>query len=201
MSAAVAGGRAAKIALMTAAFVVAVVPAAAAMVVPAAKAVPSSVLCSGYVGCNRNGYSSYEYGRHSQTSYWRMSPGDECTNYVAYAESQAFGVRTPRYSLGNAYQWPASAVAHGVRVNRIPSVGAVAVWSGSAYGIGPMGHVAVVEQVGPHDSYIVVSQQHLLNAANGYEWTRISAGFPADTWQPWPSLFIHFPITRLPPRL
>jgi hypothetical protein len=127
-----------------------------------------------------------------------MSPGDECTNYVAYAESQAFGVPTPRYSLGNAYQWPASAAAHGVRVNRIPSVGAVAVWSGSAYGIGPMGHVAVVEQVGPHDSYIVVSQQHLLNAANGYEWTHISAGFPADTWQPWPSLFIHFPITRLP---
>ncbi len=64
-----------------------------------------------------------------------------------------------------------------------------------------MGHVAVVEQVGRHDSYIVASQQHLLNAADGYEWTRISAGFPADTWQPWPSLFIHFPITRLPPRL
>jgi surface antigen len=194
-------GRTAKIALIAAAFAVTATPAAASIVVPASSRMPSTVLCSGYAGCNRDGYSSYGYGRHSSTSYWRMSAGDECTNYVAYAESQAFGVPTPRYSLGNAYQWPGSAAAHGVRVNRTPSVGAVAVWSGSAYGVGPMGHVAVVEQVGPNDSYIVVSQQHLLNAANGYEWTRINAGFPADTWQSWPSLFIHFRITRLPRRL
>jgi surface antigen len=197
------GGRAAKIVLIAAAFTVLAPAAATAMVVPTSTGAgaPSTVLCSGYAACNRLGYSSYGYGRHLHTSYWRMVSGDECTNYVAYAESQAFGVRTPRYLLGNAYQWPGNAAAHGVRVNRTPSVGAVAVWAGDAYGIGPDGHVAVVEQVGPHDAYIVISQQHLLNEANGYDWTRINAGFPAQTWQPWPSLFIHFRVTRLPRRL
>jgi surface antigen len=191
-------GRTVRTALITAAFAVVATPAAASIVAPASSRVPSTVLCSGYAGCNRTGYSSYAYGRHRSTSYWRMTPGDECTNYVAYVESAIFGVRTPRYSLGEAAQWPANAAAHGVRVDRTPSVGAVAVWPGYADGIGPEGHVAVVEQVGPHDRYIVVSQQHLLKAGNGYEWTRINAGFPADTWQSWPSKFIHFRVTRQP---
>jgi surface antigen len=194
-------GRTARTALMTAAFVAVATPAAATIIAPAVSRVPSKVLCTGYAGCNRHGYSSYGYARHRGKSYWRMSPGDECTNYVAYVESAMFGVRTPRYPLGNAAEWPASTAAHGVRVNKIPSVGAVAVWPGDAAGVGPEGHVAVVEQVGPHDRYIVVSQQHLLNAGNGYEWTRINAGFPASAWQSWPSLFIHFRITRRPSRL
>ena len=187
-----------RIALLTASVGMVATPAAAAIAAPASSGVPSTVLCSGYAGCNTHGYSSYAYGRHRSTSYWRMTAGDECTNYVAYVESVMFGVRTPRYSLGDAAQWPARAAAHGVRVDRTPSVGAVAVWPGYAHGVGPDGHVAVVEQVGPHDGYIVVSQQHLLNAGNGYEWTRINAGFPADTWQSWPSAFIHFRTTRQP---
>lgn len=190
--------RTAKVAVLLAMLSAAAPPAAAAIIVPASGRAPSIVMCSGYAGCNRHGYSSYRYGRHETTSYWRMSTGNECTNYAAYVESQLFGVRTPRYSLGNAYQWPDSAAAHGVRVNRIPTVGAVAVWPGYADGIGPMGHVAVVEQVGPHDSYIVISQQHLLAEANGYDWTRINAGFPATSWQSWPRYFIHFRTTRRP---
>ncbi len=194
-------GRAATIALIAAALAAVATPAAAAIIVPASGRVPSAVLCSGYAGCNRHDYSSYRYGRNRGISYWRMTAGDECTNYVAYVESRIFGVPTPRYPLGNAYQWPASAATHGVRVDRTPSVGAVAVWPGLAYGIGPQGHVAVVEAVGPHGSYIVISQQHLLAEANGYDWTRIYAGFPARTWQSWPSFFIHFRITRRPRRL
>ena len=161
---------------------------------PAAAAanVPSQVLCGGYRGCDRAGYDSYGYGQHMRTSYWRMYAGDECTNYVAYVEATHFHVRTPDYLLGNASQWPASAAAHGVLVNRVPRVGSVAVWGANAYGMGPGGHVAVVERVGPHDSYIVVSQQHLLAVPNGYEWTRINAGFAPDTWESWPSEFIHF---------
>lgn len=156
--------------------------------------VPTVVLCGGYRGCNRTGYDSYGYGRHASRSYWRMYPGDECTNYVAYVEATYFGVATPGYLLGNADQWPASAAAHGVTVNNVPSVGAVAVWTGGAYGMGPEGHVAVVERVGPHDSSIVISQQHLLGVPNGYEWTRINAGYPAHTWEPWPNRFIHFRV-------
>jgi surface antigen len=163
---------------------------------PARARAASVVLCSGYQGCDQRGYPSYGYGQHRRTSYWQMYSGDECTNYVAYVEHAYFRVATPGYRLGNADQWPAAAAAHGVTVNTEPSVGAVAVWAGHAYGIGPDGHVAVVEQVGPHDGYIVVSQQHLLAETNGYDWARLNAGFPARTWQPWPSYFIHFPLGR-----
>jgi surface antigen len=163
---------------------------------PATATAVSRVLCSGYAGCNRRGYASYDYGRRERHSYWRMSAGDECTNYVAYVESTHFGVARPGYLLGNAYQWPRSARKHGVTVNDKPSAGSVAEWGGRAYGIGPDGHVAVVEKVGPHDSYIIISQQHLLAEADGYDWTRINAGFPRKTWQSWPSHFIHFRATR-----
>jgi hypothetical protein len=125
-----------------------------------------------------------------------MDAGNECTNYVAYVEARYFRVATPGYRLGNAYQWPTAAAAHGVTVSKVPSVGSVAVWDGGAYGIGPDGHVAVVERVGPRHRYIVVSQQHLRGVANGYEWTRINAGFPARAWESWPSQFIHFRLGR-----
>ena len=168
-------------------------PALASASRPAA-GVPSEVLCGGYQGCDRAGYDSYGYGQHLRTSYWRMDAGNECTNYVAYVEATYFRAPTPGYLLGNAYQWAATAAAHGVLVNNVPSVGAVAVWGGGAYGIGPEGHVAVVERVGPDDRYIVVSQQHLAGVPDGYEWTQINAGFPARTWESWPSHFIHFRI-------
>jgi surface antigen len=157
-------------------------------------AAPSSVLCSGWASCAAQGYDSYGYGQNGWQSYWQMSAGDECTNYVAYIESTVFGAPAPDYLLGNGGQWAASAAANGVVVNDVPSVGAVAEWDGGTYGMGPLGHVAVVESVGPHDSYIVISQQNISSDVDGYDWTRINAGFPADEWQEWPSNFIHFPI-------
>ncbi len=104
------------------------------------------------------------------------------------------GAPVPGYLLGNAGQWQASAAAHGVTVNQVPSVGAVAEWDGGAYGIGAEGHVAVVEAVGPDDKYILISQQHISSDVDGFDWTRINAGFPADSWQSWPSHFIHFAV-------
>ena len=163
---------------------------------PAVGRVPSAVLCTGYRGCPRHGHPTYGYGRRRHRSFWRMSAGNECTNYVAYVESRHFGVRTPRYRLGNAGQWPRSAGRHGVRINRRPSVGAVAEWGPRAYGIGRLGHVAVVQKVGPRDRYIVISQQHISREANGYDWTRINAGWSRHSWQSWPTHFIHFRIRR-----
>jgi surface antigen len=153
----------------------------------------SSILCEGYAGCGALGYTGHDYGQHSSTSYWRMSAGNECTNYVAFVESTVYRATTPSYLLGNAGQWAASARAHHVVVNRTPAVGAVAEWDGGSYGIGPLGHVAVVERVGPRDSYIVISQQNISSDTDHYDWTRIRAGFPASQWQEWPSSFIHFP--------
>jgi surface antigen len=155
---------------------------------------PSVVLCSGYARCDAHDRTNHGYPAHARTSYWRMTAGNECTNYVAYVESQALRAATPRYLLGNAGQWPATARAHGVLVNHVPSVGAVAEWDGGAAGMGPLGHVAVVEAVGPRDRYIVISQQHMSYDRNGYDWTRINAGYAADRWQEWPDHFIHFRV-------
>jgi surface antigen len=158
---------------------------------------PSAVICSGWRHCDARGFNSYGYAARAWRSYWRMSPGDQCTNYAAYVESAVYQVREPRFLLGNGGRWAATAAAHGVLVNHTPSVGSVAEWNGGTFGIGPVGHVGVVEAVGPHGSYIVVSQQHMGGVRDDYEWTLIKAHRPANEWQPWPSHFIHFPI---PPR-
>ena len=157
---------------------------------------PSTVVCSGWRHCDARGLNSYGYAARAWRSYWRMSPGDQCTNYAAYVESAVYHVREPRFLLGNGGQWAGTAAAHGVLVNHRPSVGAVAEWNGGTFGIGPVGHVGVVEAVGPHGSYIIVSQQHMGGVRDDYEWTLIKAHRPANQWQPWPSHFIHFPIPR-----
>jgi surface antigen len=156
---------------------------------------PSTVsgrLCQGFTGCDTSVFSSHNYAAGYYQSWWNMDSGDECTNYVAFVESTVFGVPTPKYLLGNAADWPSAAAAHGVLVNNVPSVGAVAVWDPYSPGIGPLGHVAVVEAVGPHNSYVVVSQQHLLADADGYEWTRLNPRQPGSEWEAYPNLFIHF---------
>ena len=159
---------------------------------PAADAMPSRELCTGWSRCSTRGYSSYAYASNGWQSYWRMSPGDECTNYAAYVESTVYHVPEPSYLLGNGGDWAATAAAHGVLVNHTPSVGSVAEWASGSYGIGALGHVAVVEAVGPKDSYILISQQHISAEANDYDWTKIKAHYPSDEWQEWPTYFIHF---------
>jgi surface antigen len=178
------------------AIAVAAIPVIVHRVAADSAGVPSRKLCTGWGSCTTHGYPSYHYQSLGWRSYWRMSPGDECTNYAAFVESTVYHVREPGYLLGNGGQWAATAAAHGVRVNHTPSVGAVAEWNGGAFGIGPMGHVAVVEAVGPHHRYILISQQHMSAERDDYDWTRINAHHPADQWQEWPSNFIHFRIPR-----
>jgi surface antigen len=160
-----------------------------------ATAVASRILCGSWSRCDSRGYDSYGYAASEYRAYWRMTPGDECTNYAAFVESTVYHVATPSYLLGDGGNWAYAARAHGVVVNHTPSVGAVAAWDGGMFGIGAQGHVAVVEQVGPDARYIVVSQQHM-GGLDDYNWTRIKAGYGPDQWQEWPSYFIHFPIPR-----
>jgi len=56
-----------------------------------------------------------------------MYPGDNCTNYAAYVESEVYGVSTPDYLLGDGGQWGERAALEGVPVDGTPSAGAVAV--------------------------------------------------------------------------
>jgi surface antigen len=151
-----------------------------------------STLCAGYQGCRLGTFTTHGYQNVSDRSYWTMYAGDNCTNYVAYVESSTYAVPAPTYDLGNGGQWASAAAAHGVTVNHVPSVGAVAVWTGGASGMSSSGHVAVVEAVGPRNSYVVVSQQHMI-VADGYDWVRIMRTSTANEWENWPTAFIHFP--------
>jgi surface antigen len=157
----------------------------------AADAVPST-LCHGYVACSRGTFTTHGYPAHFGTPYWRMYAGNNCTNYVAYVESTTYGVATPPNLLGNAGQWPTTATLDGALVNQTPTVGSVAEWNPGSPGIPFPGHVAIVEQVGPHQSYIVISQQDIFDV-DSYDWIRINADSSVNQWQQWPSHFIHFP--------
>jgi surface antigen len=149
-------------------------------------------LCDGYAACAAAGYPSHGYGAHAETSFWVMSAGDECTNYTAYVEQTLYGVKAPGYILGDGGVWAQSADEHGVAVDHTPTVGAVAEWDDGTDGIGGPGHVAVVERVGPSGRWIDISQQHIDEDADGYDWERIYAHSSPSTWEPWPSNFIHF---------
>jgi surface antigen len=162
----------------------------------AASAPVSTQLCDGYAACSTADFTTHGYQYHDYTSYWNMDAGDECTNYAAFVESTAFHVPTPNFGLGNAGDWAANARDHGVLVNATPSVGAVAEWDPGAAGIGSYGHVGVVEQVGPGNSYIVISQQHIYSDNDGYDWQWISSG--SNTWESWPDSFIHFVTPNAP---
>jgi hypothetical protein len=152
-------------------------------------------LCDGYAACSAAGYPSHGYGAHAESSYWMMSAGDECTNYTAYVEQTEYGVKPPDYTLGDGGVWAQTAGEHGVVVDHTPTVGAVAEWDDGTAGIGGPGHVGVVERVGwagDHIAWIDISQQHIDEDADGYDWERISAHGSASEWEPWPSNFVHF---------
>lgn len=151
-----------------------------------------SLLCSGYRACSERVYTTNDYPQHAARSYWTMYAGDNCTNYVAYVESTIFGVATPTYNLGDGGQWAQAASRHGVVVNGVPTVGAVAVWTGGSSGIPWPGHVAVVEDVGPRGRYIDISQQHMSDDPDGFDWTRIYRDPRDNEWQDWPNSFVHF---------
>lgn len=155
----------------------------------------SQTLCAGYSGCSVAPYTThgYDFMTNGQRPYWYMTPGNECTNYAAYVEQTVYGVPAPTYSLSNATSWAANARAHGVPVDQTPTVGSVAQWNDWD---SPIGHVAVVEQVGPNDSYVVVSEQNMSGAPDDYAWVKVPRG--TVNGQPWPDNFIHFAGTTAP---
>jgi surface antigen len=124
--------------------------------------------------CSVAPYTTHNFQNAYKTSYWGMPPHQDtapkpslvwanCTNYVAFVESTVYGVPAPNPALPiNATDWVKGAQHDGFTVNQIPTVGSVAQWyaNDNKPVIGNDGHVAIVEQVGPDDSYIVVSQDN-----------------------------------------
>jgi surface antigen len=162
----------------------------------ASAATSPSTLCSGFEACAQGAFTTHGYQNAIDESFWRMFAGNNCTNYVAFVESSTYEVPTPTYDLGNGGQWAYAAAQHGAVVNHVPSVGAVAVWDGDTPGMPAEGHVAIVEAVGPRDSYVVISQQHMIGP-DGYDWVRIMRTTSAYQWEAWPDDFIHFPSPRI----
>jgi surface antigen len=189
------GGRGRRI-LTAVALVAGLCGGAIAIDPPIASAASAGPLCEGYSACSVAPYTTHNYQNVMSTSYWGMNGGVECTNYVAFVESSVYGVPTPTYALGNATNWATAAERDGVTVDQTPTVGSVAQWYANDPHIGSDGHVAIVEQVGPNDSYIVVSQDNWSSDTDRYGWALILAGTP-NQGEPWPDNFIHFRTTTL----
>ncbi|MEV6118264.1 CHAP domain-containing protein [Streptomyces sp. NPDC052109] len=94
---------------------------------------------------------------------------------------------------GNAGDWPATAPAHGARVDTTPVPGSVAVWADGT--LGPVGHVAYVDDVYPDGSITV--ENYNLHVNGEYSRFHLPAGggtetsFGATYHIPWPSAFVH----------
>ena len=114
---------------------------------------------------------------------------------MAFVESTVYGVPTPSPALPvNATDWASGAQSSGASVDHTPAVGSVAQWYANDNNgvIGSDGHVAIVEQVGPNDSYIVISQDNWHSDTDYYGWAKIWNEPDAPGAEPWPDNFIHF---------
>jgi len=182
-------------------------PVAAAGITPAY----AGPLCEGWAGdgvpgetdlCTSAPYTTHGFQNEYFKSYWGM-PADQdtapngvyanCTNYVAFVESTVYGVPKPALPV-NATDWAKGAQKDRFTVNHTPTVGSVAQWyaNDNKPVIGPDGHVAIVEQVGPDDSYIVVSQDNWQSDTVYYGWAKILNAPDTPGAEPWPDNFIHF---------
>jgi surface antigen len=154
--------------------------------------------------CSVAPYTTHNFQNENTTSYWGMPPDQDtapggawanCTNYVAFVESTVYGVSAPKPALPvNATDWADGAQKDGFTVNHTPTVGSVAQWyaNDNKPVIGADGHVAIVEQVGPNDSYIVVSQDNWHTDTDYYGWAKILNQPDTPGAEPWPDNFIHF---------
>ena len=170
-------------------------------------------LCEGWGGnpvpgeldpCSVAPYTTHNFQNEYKTSYWGMPPDQDtapngvwanCTNYVAFVESTVYSVPAPNPALPvNATDWAEGAQKDGFTVNQTPTVGSVAQWyaNDNKPVIGNDGHVAIVEQVGPDDSYIVVSQDNWHSDTDYYGWAKILNEPDTPGAEPWPDNFIHF---------
>lgn len=147
--------------------------------VPASATV--TTLCTGYSACAKAGMTASGYAKVSDTMFWRMYAGHNCTNYAAYrmVQSGLPNVR-PWEGGGNATYWGTSMASI---TDQTPAVGSVAWWKAGVYPAGSAGHVAYVEKVVSEDE-IIVSQD---SWGGDFSWARVTRASKG-----WPSGFIHF---------
>lgn len=163
--------------------------AGAVLAAPTPASATSTYLCRGYDSCANSGRSHYGYKTGKSSSYWRMTAGNNCTNYVAYRF-----VKRAYDSLSNTRPWSGDGMAYNWgRLNAdkrdgTPKVGAVAWWDKS--GSLPSGHVAYVERV-VSSTEIIISESNW-GGNPEFAWRKITKSGGG-----WPTGFIHFKDERL----
>lgn len=136
---------------------------AVALVLAAAPAAQAEVICVDD-SCD-GGLWKNARGGVDEISYWGMTPGHNCTNYVAW-KLGVNGVERPPTGPGNAGDWAANARIDGYLVNAVPEVGAVAHWDAGTGEGGGLGHVAYVEEIND-DGTIRISEDFWRADASG----------------------------------
>lgn len=153
--------------------------------VPTSADAARTVLCTGYKQCAAKGYTHGGYDAVRSRSYWNMTPGRNCTNYVAYRLTKGRLVARPP-GTESARTWGVAARAAGVPVSTSsPQPGDVAWWTANRGLSGKKGHVAIVERV-RSDGSIVVSED---NMNRTFMWRVVRRG------SGWPSGFIRYPTS------
>jgi surface antigen len=142
------------------------------------------VVCTGFTGCVTMGRSDGGYGNVFQQSFWNMTAGHNCTNYVAYRLTHGRLVARPP-GTDSALTWGSAALAANVPVDDVPAVGAVAWWKAGVRGAATSGHVAYVEAILP--GAVLVSEDNLHGDFRWRLMTRLDGT--------WPSGFIHYPAS------
>jgi surface antigen len=185
--------------LLSAAATAALVAALGISVAPAAQA--SDYSCSGDT-CDQGLWQAAR-GVDNEMSYWGMSAGHNCTNYVAW-RLIGDGATRPKTNPGDAAEWAANAILDGYPVDANATVGSVAQWDSFAGGNGAAGHVAYVERVND-DGTILVSEDywhdgdqsgpltyrtvdassvsHFIHYVDGSDWLR-TGSFIDEHWRP-----------------
>lgn len=170
------------------------VAASVVMTVPEQASASSQLLCQSFEQCSSQSPESADFADAYLESFWNMTPGHNCTNYVAYRLTHHGRLVARPFGTNSASTWGQAAQDDGVPVVTSPSAGDVAWWGPELSGAtgtttqgaddgGPTNHVAIVEAVDT-DGTITISEDNL----NGdFQWRRLSPG------PEWPRGFIRYP--------
>lgn len=147
-----------------------------------ANAASVSLLCKGFKSCASKGYGNAGFSKVYKKQHWSMTPGHNCTNYVAYRLNSNGRVTTHKSGFNSAWTWNAAAKAHGITRTNKPRVGDVAWWAKNSAAT-KSGHVAYVEKV-YSDGTVRVSED---NYRGDFGWKTFRPG------RYYPGTFIRFP--------
>ncbi|MCW2831673.1 MAG: hypothetical protein JWP31_2365, partial [Aeromicrobium sp.] len=92
------------------------VAAAALVALPAPAHAGSQVLCTGFASCASRSTASAAYAKVYGQSFWNMTAGHNCTNYVAYRLTHHGRLVARPYGTNSARTWGGVARAAGIPV-------------------------------------------------------------------------------------